>query len=94
MSKNNHRPSIAPLVRSGAYLLIGAAAAILMVFLLFMYQNFYLTLASAGEILILKADLAVETLDETLIEKTEALNQRRVSRQRLDWQKIRDPFHP
>ena len=94
MPKNNHPASIAPVARIGTYLLFGSTMAILIIFVFFLYKNFYLTLASTGEILILKANLAIDTLDETLIEKTEALNQRRLTRRYFDWQKIRDPFHP
>lgn len=79
-------------VRLGFYILAAAMAAVLIGFLLFLYKNFYLTLAQAGDILVLKASLAVEILDTELAEKTKHLNERRERRELFDWQKVRDPF--
>ncbi|MBI5731760.1 MAG: hypothetical protein HY982_00165 [Candidatus Magasanikbacteria bacterium] len=61
-------------------------------FLFFLYQRFYLTLTQAEEIIVLKSQLAVETLDLDLFAKIKKRAEKRRAAPSLDWSKIKNPF--
>lgn len=77
------------LVFYGIMLFISAS---FIIFLLFLYQRFYLTLIQAEEIVILKSQLAVDVLDIDLYQKVKNAAAERQNAPLINWQEIRNPF--
>lgn len=67
-------------------------SASFIIFLLFLYQRFYLTLIQAEEIVILKSQLAVDVLDIDLYQKVKNAADERQNAPLINWQEIRNPF--
>lgn len=61
--------TLSSLTNSILYAILGILIVITLWFTLFLYNNFYTTISRAETILILKSELAVDTLDVTLYEK-------------------------
>lgn len=64
-----------------------------LILVFFLYQRFYLTLTQAEEIIVLKSQLALDTLNLELFRKIEN-NAARQKKSSLDWAKLRNPFLP
>lgn len=60
--------------------------------LIFLHQRFYLTLAQAEEIVVLKSQLAVEILDAELFNKVKKAAEERQAKPAIDWKEIPNPF--
>lgn len=61
--------TLSSLTNSILYAILGTLIVIALWFTLFLYNNFYTTISRAETILILKSELAVDTLDVMLYEK-------------------------
>lgn len=60
--------------------------------LIFLHQRFYLTLAQAEEIVILRSQLAVEFLDADLFNKVKQAAEERKTKPAVNWKEIPNPF--
>lgn len=60
--------------------------------LIFLHQRFYLTLAQAEEIIILKSQLAVEVLDADLFNKVKKAAAERKTKPDINWKDVPNPF--
>lgn len=88
--KNVSKPElIARLTFYGILLIISSS---FIIFLLFLYQRFYLTLIQAEEIVILRSQLAVDVLDIDLYQKVKTVAENRKNAPSVNWQEIRNPF--
>ncbi|MBI5230355.1 MAG: hypothetical protein HY981_03605 [Candidatus Magasanikbacteria bacterium] len=61
--------TVSALINSIFYAILGIVILIALLFSLFLYNNFYTTISRAETVLILKSELAVDTLDVPLYEK-------------------------
>lgn len=88
--KNVSKPElIARLTFYGILLIISSS---FIIFLLFLYQRFYLTLIQAEEIVILRSQLAVDVLDIDLYQKVKTSAENRKNAPIVNWQEVRNPF--
>lgn len=93
MLKNNFTFSnVSEVVKVSLYLCLAALVAGLIIFVWFLYQNFYLTLTSANDVLILKSTLALESLDNDTFTQAKKLSELRSVRKLIDWREVRNPF--
>lgn len=60
--------------------------------LIFLHQRFYLTLLQAEDIVILRSQLAVETLDADLFNKVKSAAEERKIKPAVNWKEIPNPF--
>lgn len=74
------------------YSLIFLISLSFLLLLIFLHQRFYLTLAQAEEIVILRSQLAVEVLDADLFNKVKKAAKERKTKPAVNWQEIPNPF--
>lgn len=61
--------TLSSLINSILYVILGILALIVLWFILFLYNNFFTAISRAETVLILKSELAIDTLDVPLYEK-------------------------
>ncbi len=74
------------------YCLLLVISATFIIFIFFLYQRFYLTLAQAEEIVVLKSQLAVDALDLDLYQRVKAGALARQALPAVNWQELPNPF--
>ncbi len=79
-------------LRLGLYFLIAAILASFILYIFFLYQRFYLTLTQAGEILILKSQMAVNNLDIALFKNMEQREDDMLKQEKINWGKVYNHF--
>ncbi|MBI5023168.1 MAG: hypothetical protein HZC05_03360 [Candidatus Magasanikbacteria bacterium] len=79
-------------IRLTFYGILFIISSTFIIFLLFLYQRFYLTLIQAEEIVILKSQLAVDILDIDLYQKVKSTAENRKNAPVANWQEVRNPF--
>ena len=80
------------IIRLTFYIIMFIISSSFIIFLLFLYQRFYLTLIQAEEIVILKSQLAVDVLDIELYQKVKISAENRKNAPAVNWQEVRNPF--
>ena len=92
------RPNIAHIIWSIRYfyILILLMVIVVIFFLgMFIYQNFYLTITRAQTIVILKQEVAPDTINLNKIEAVLGkINQKAAAEGAVDWTTLNDPFGP
>ncbi len=63
-----------------------------LLFLIFLYQRFYVTLSQAEEIVILKSQLAIDELDVDLYHQVKTAADSRSTAPLVNWSEISNPF--
>ncbi len=81
-------------LRLGLYALITLIAVTFIIFIFFLYNKFYLTLTQAEEIIILKSQLAVDTLNLDLLQKIEKFETERKTAPAINFANLKNPFAP
>lgn len=76
------------------YGLLFVISASFIIFLFFLYQHFYLAMAQAEEIVVLKSQLAVDVLDVELYDKVKTAAETRKTIPIPKWEEIPNPFLP
>ena len=79
-------------LRLAFYGLLFIIGATFIIFIFFLYQRFYLTLAQAEEIVVLKSQLAVDALDLDLYQRVKAGTEARQAPPAVNWQELPNPF--
>lgn len=74
------------------YGLIFLMSATFLLLLIFLHQRFYLTMAQAEEIVILKSQLAIEILDADLFNKVKKAAEERKTKSTVKWKDVPNPF--
>lgn len=81
-------------LRLALYCLAGLILFSFGCFLWFLYVRFYLTLIQAEEIVILKSQLTVNSLNVDLLRKVQSAEEARKKKLPTDWEAIKNPFLP
>lgn len=81
-------------LRLALYCLAGLIVFSFGCFLWFLYARFYLTLTQTEEIVILKSQLSVNSLDVDLLRKVQSVEEARKKKMPIDWGAIKNPFLP
>lgn len=75
------------------YLLVIILAAVTILWLLlFLYQNVYQSITQSKAIVILKQEVAMESIDRPLFDKIKAGLIKKKEPPQIDWAALRDPF--
>jgi hypothetical protein len=81
-------------LRLALYCLAGLVLFSFGCFLWFLYARFYLTLTQAEEIVILKSQLSVNSLNVDLLRKVQSAEEIRSKKILTNWEAIKNPFLP
>ena len=81
-------------LRLGLYALIAIIASTFIILIFFLYNKFYLTLTQAEEIIILKSQLAVDSLNIDLFQKIQKFEETRLATSTPSFNDLKNPFAP
>ncbi|HPV70803.1 MAG TPA: hypothetical protein PKY08_02815 [Candidatus Magasanikbacteria bacterium] len=79
-------------LRLGFYILGTLIVSVSIILVFFLYNKFYLTLTQAEEIIILKSQMAINSLNLDLFQKVKTFETNRQATSTLDFNSLKNPF--